>query len=89
MTEPLALVLTRTPQRDVSDTFLNLAFLPKLGMLTTFPQCSNSLDFPELISQNHIYYHRLSMSWISKIVHLGILYFDNLLTEMSPQFLTS
>ena len=30
---------------------------PKYGMLTTFPQCNFSLEFPEIFSQNHICYH--------------------------------
>ena len=42
-------------------------------MLTTFPQCNCSLEFPEILSQNHIRYHWLSVSGISKIMHCGIL----------------
>ena len=30
-------------------------------MLTTFPQCSFSLEFPEKLSQNHICYRCLSV----------------------------
>ena len=29
-------------------------------LLTTFPQCIISLEFPGILSQNHIYYHWLS-----------------------------
>ena len=42
-------------------------------MLTTFPQCNCLLEFPEILSQNHICYHCLSVSGISKIVNCGIL----------------
>ena len=43
------------------------------GMLTTFPQCIFSLEFPEILSQNHICYHELSVSGISEIMHCEIL----------------
>ena len=42
-------------------------------MLTTFPQCNFSLEFSEILSQNHIRYHWLSVSGNSKIMHCGIL----------------
>ena len=42
-------------------------------MLTTFPQCDFSLEIPELLSQNHICYHWLSVSGNSKMMHCGIL----------------
>ena len=42
-------------------------------MLTTFPQCNFSLEFPEILSQNHIWYHWLSVCGISQIMHCGIL----------------
>ena len=44
-------------------------------MLTTFPQCSFSLEFPEILSQNPtcLCYNRQSVSGISKIMHCGIL----------------
>ena len=38
-----------------------------------FQQCNFSLEFPETLSQNHICYHWLSVSGISKIMHRGIL----------------
>ena len=41
-------------------------------MLTTFPQCNFSLEFLEILSQNHIRYHWLSVSGNSKIKHCGI-----------------
>ena len=42
-------------------------------MLTTFPQCNFSpLVFPEILSQNLICYHWLSVSGNSKILHCGI-----------------
>ena len=43
------------------------------GMLTTFPQRKFSLEFPEILSQNHIGSRCLSVSGISKILHCGIL----------------
>ena len=43
------------------------------GMLTTFPQCNISLEFPKLLSQNLICYHSLSVSGNSEIMHCGIL----------------
>ena len=39
------------------------------AQLTTFPQCSFSLEFPEILSQNHW----LIVSGISEIMHCGIL----------------
>ena len=45
----------------------------KLGMITAFQQCNFSLEFPEILSQNHTCYHWLSVSGISKIMHCGIL----------------
>ena len=42
-------------------------------MLTTFPQFDSSLEIPELLSQNLICYHWLSVSGNSKIMHCGIL----------------
>ena len=41
--------------------------------MATFPQCNFSLDFPEILSQNRICFHRVSVSGISKIMHCGIL----------------
>ena len=43
------------------------------GMLTTFSQCNFSLEFPEILSQNPICYHWLSMPGNSNIMHFGIL----------------
>ena len=42
-------------------------------MFTTFPQCNFLLEFPEILRQNLIRYHWLSVSKISKIMHCGIL----------------
>ena len=42
-------------------------------MLTTFKQCNFSVEFPEILSQNPICYHWLSVSGNSKIMHCGIL----------------
>ena len=42
-------------------------------MLTTFPRCNFSLEVPEILSQNLICYHWLSVSGNSKIMHCGIL----------------
>ena len=42
-------------------------------MLTTFPQRNFSLELPEILSKNHICYHWLSVSGISKIMYCGIL----------------
>ena len=42
-------------------------------MLTTFPHCNLSLEFPELLSQNLICYHWPSVFGNSKIMHCGIL----------------
>ena len=42
-------------------------------MLTTIPQCNFSLEFLEILSQNYICYHSLSVSGISKIMHCGTL----------------
>ena len=42
-------------------------------MLTTFPQCDVSMEFPAILSQNYICYHWLSVYGISKIMHCGIL----------------
>ena len=43
------------------------------GVFTTFPQCNFSLEFPEILIQNLLYYHQLSVSWNYKILHCGIL----------------
>ena len=43
------------------------------GMCTTFPQCIFPLGFLEILSQNHICYHCMSVSGNSKIMHCGIL----------------
>ena len=43
------------------------------GMLKTFPQCTFSLEFPEILRQNLLCYHWLSMSGNSKMMHCGIL----------------
>ena len=42
-------------------------------MLTTFPQSNSSLEFPEILSQNLLCYHWLSVSGNSKTMHCGIL----------------
>ena len=43
-------------------------------MLTTFPATMQFfIGIPETLSQNHICHHWLSESWISKIMHCGIL----------------
>ena len=42
-------------------------------MLTTFPQCNLSLEFPVLFSQNLIRYHWVNVSRNSKTMHCGIL----------------
>ena len=42
-------------------------------MLTIFPQCNFSLEYPEILSQSYSYYHWLNVSGISKIMHCGIL----------------
>ena len=42
-------------------------------MLTTFPQCNFSLGFPEILSQNLIRRHLLSVLGNSKTMHYGIL----------------
>ena len=39
----------------------------------TFPQCNFSLEFPVILSHNHIWYQLLSVSGIAKIMHSGIL----------------
>ena len=52
-----------------------LIFFYQKGMLTTFPQCYFSLEFPETLRQNHICYHWLNVSGIPKIMHCGILIF--------------
>ena len=46
-------------------------------MLTTFPQCNNSLESPEILSQNHNCYHWLSVSGIAKIMHCTLYYESN------------
>ena len=43
------------------------------SMITSFPQCNFSLEFPEILSQNCICCHWLSVSGISKTMHFGIL----------------
>ena len=42
-------------------------------MLTTFPHCKFWLELPEILSQNHICYHCLSVSGLSNMMHCGIL----------------
>ena len=42
-------------------------------MLTTFPHCNFSSEFPKILSQNLICYHWLSMAGNSKTMHCGIL----------------
>ena len=42
-------------------------------MFTTFPLCNFGLEFPELLSQNHIYGHWLSINGNSKMMRCGIL----------------
>ena len=43
-------------------------------MLTTFPQCNSSQEFPDMPSKNLICYHWLSVYGNSKIMHCGILF---------------
>ena len=43
------------------------------GMITTFPQCSFSLEFPETLSQNNICHHSPSVSGIPKKRIVGYL----------------
>ena len=43
-------------------------------LITTFPQCNFSLEFSELLSQNQICNHWLSVSGILKIMQSGIFY---------------
>ena len=42
-------------------------------MLATFPLCNFLLEFTEILSQNLICFHLLSLSGISKTMHYGIL----------------
>ena len=42
-------------------------------MLTTFPQCNFSLEFPEILNQSYNAYYGPGESWIYKIMHCGIL----------------
>ena len=44
-----------------------------MGMLTTFPQCNSSLQFPEILSENLTCYHWLSVYENSKKMRYGIL----------------
>ena len=43
------------------------------GMITTFPQCNFSLEFSEILGQNLICYHWLSVSGNNELIHCGIL----------------
>ena len=43
------------------------------GVLTLFPQCSFSLGFPEILNQNLVRCHQLSLSGNSEVVRCGIL----------------
>ena len=43
-------------------------------MLTTFPLCNFSLEFPKILSQNLRCYHWLRVSGNSKIMHCGMLF---------------
>ena len=42
-------------------------------MWTMFPQCNFSQEFPEILRQNLICYHSLSVSGNSEVMHCGIL----------------
>ena len=42
-------------------------------MLTTFPQCNFSLEFPEILNQSYNAYYGPGESGIYKIMHCGIL----------------
>ena len=63
-------------------------------MLTTFSQCNFSLEFPGILSRNHICYLCLRVSGISKIMHCGILInlpyllqcFDSIIQTMNQVF---
>ena len=44
------------------------------GLVNNTPQCNFSLEFLELLSQNHVCHHWLSVSETSKIMQNGILY---------------
>ena len=44
-----------------------------IGHVNEYPTMQFSLEFPEILSQNCICYHLLSVSEIFKIVHCGIL----------------
>ena len=44
-----------------------------MGHVNKTPTMQFSLEFPEILSQNHICYHWLSVCGISKIMHCGIL----------------
>ena len=48
-------------------------FIIQLGILTIFPQCSFSREFPGMLSQNLICHHWLSVSGNSEIMHCRIL----------------
>ena len=37
--------------------YINVLNHTEYGMLTTFPQCNFSLEFPQIVSQNHTCYH--------------------------------
>ena len=37
--------------------YTRISVTNQLGMVTTFPQCNFSLEFPELLTQNHICYN--------------------------------
>ena len=41
-------------------------------MLTTFPLCKFSLEFPEILSKNPMRYHWLKVSGNSEIIHSGL-----------------
>ena len=57
----------------VALTALNSPLSCVCGHVSTFPQCNCSLEFSEVLSQNRVWYHWLSVSGISKIVRCGIL----------------
>ena len=48
------------------------SFQKQYGMLTIFPQCRFLLEFPDILSQKLICYHRLSVFGNSGIMHCGI-----------------
>ena len=50
-------------------------FEAQYGVLMNIPQRIISLEFPEILSQNLICYHWLSVSGNSAVMHCGILFY--------------